>query len=225
MANGIFGERATALLLGFALCVLSMTGCLKEMLFVGYLIGGPPSVEPDFEKVTKKSMTDYKARVVVFCYAPTKLKLIDPKVDQAVAKQVAYKLRTQHVLVINPTLVQKWLDEHPDWETPDEIGAYFKAKYVIQIDLSDYNLYEKGSQSLLRGRAEAKVSVIEMDGSDSGERIYSTDVKSIYPLAIPRSTYDTTESKFRKNFLERLTNDIGWKFYEKYNGEDMKDAT
>lgn len=223
-ASAVNRRRAWALLLFAGLSFLT-TGCLKQLLFAGYLIAGGPSVEPDFEKQTKKSMTDYDVRVAVVCYAPTKLKLIDPKIDETIAKHVSYKLRAKQVLVINPSLVQDWLDKHPEWETPDEVGEYFKTKYVIYIDLSDYNLYEKGNQSLYRGRAEAQVSVIEMGADGEGERIYNRDVKSVFPLAIPRSTHDTTKNKFRKEFLDRLTNDIGWLFYERYNGEDMKDAT
>ncbi|PJF33101.1 MAG: hypothetical protein CUN57_03035, partial [Phototrophicales bacterium] len=123
----------------------------------GYLIGGPPSVEPDFEKETRKSLTDYNVTVAVVCYAPTKLKLIDEKVDEAVAKSVSYKLNQHKIKVVNPDRIREWLDTHDDWETPDEIGAAFKTKYVIYIDLRDYNLYEKGNHSLMRGRAEAVV--------------------------------------------------------------------
>ena len=217
--------RSSLLLLGIALSTIATTGCMKEILLLGYLIGGPPSVEPDFDKQTKKSMTDYDVRVAVVCFAPKKLQLIDPKIDEAIAKMLSQKLRAQHVLVINPTRIQEWLDKHPNWDQPAEIGEACKAKYVIYIDLADYNLYEKGSQSLFRGRAEAKVSVIEMDGNGDGERIYSHDVKSIFPLGAPKSTHDTTRSKFRKRFLDRLTSDIGWLFYEKFNGEDMKDVT
>jgi len=200
------------------------TGCLKGILTLGYLIGGPPSVEPDFEKETKKSLTDYDVTVAVVCYAPTELKLIDEKVDKNVAKHVSYKLNAHRVKVVNPDRIQEWLDTHDDWETPDEIGAAFQTTYVIYIDLRDYSLYEKGNQSLFRGRAESFISVWEMDG-DEGERIYSRELKTVYPLAIPKSTHDVSYEKFRKLFLDRLTKEIGWLFYEHYNGEDMVDAT
>lgn len=217
-------SRGNIALLALALAAVLATGCLKEILFFGYLVGGPPSVEPDFDKETKKSLTDHGVRVAVVCYAPTKLKLLDEKVDEVIAKHVAYKLRQNQIMVIRPALVQEWLDEHPEWETPVEIGEAFKTKYVIFIDLQKYSLYEKGSQTLMRGRAEAVLTVWELDDMGDGERIYRREVKSVYPLAVPRSTYETSYSKFRKEFLDRVSRDIGWKFYERYNGEDMQDA-
>ena len=44
---------------------LALTGCLKPLIFWGYLLGGPPSIEPDFDLMTKKSMTDKEATVAV----------------------------------------------------------------------------------------------------------------------------------------------------------------
>ena len=37
------------------LIVVSLTGCLKQMLFLGLLIHGPPSIEPDFDDELKIS--------------------------------------------------------------------------------------------------------------------------------------------------------------------------
>ena len=47
--------------------LLTQAGCLKQMLFLGYLIGGPPSIEPDFDRNAKKSMTGKDVTVAVVC--------------------------------------------------------------------------------------------------------------------------------------------------------------
>ncbi|MFP6768997.1 MAG: hypothetical protein VB859_12550, partial [Planctomycetaceae bacterium] len=53
-----------------ALVILSLTGCLKQLLFLGLLIHGPPSIEPDFDSRTGKSMTAKDVKVAVICEAP-----------------------------------------------------------------------------------------------------------------------------------------------------------
>ncbi len=40
-----------------ALLLVSVPGC-NYFILLGYLIGGPPQIEPLFERDTKKSMTD-----------------------------------------------------------------------------------------------------------------------------------------------------------------------
>jgi len=213
---------------GFALLALLTilgAGCLKQILFLGYLIGGPPSIEPDFEVQTKKSFTDYDVTVAVVCYAPERLKWDFVDVDKNIAKYVSHRLNQHKVKVINPDRVQQWLDENGDWDTADEIGAAFKTTYVVDININDYSLYEKGSQTLFRGRAEVFVTVWEMNEDGTGEPIYRKEIKSIWPLAAPRSTSDVTYVRFRMLYLQRLSERIGRLFYEYYNGDDILDAT
>ena len=208
------------------LAVMAVTaGCLKEMLFFGYLIGGPPSIEPDFEVQTKKSLTDKDVTVAIVCYAPKKLKWDFHDVDKDIARYVSHRLNEHKIKVISPDRVQQWLDrKQGDWDTADEIGAAFKTTYVIDIEMKDYNLYEKGSSTLFRGRSELFVTVWEMGPDGSGEKIYRKEIKSMWPLVAPRSTSDLSYSKFRMLYLQRLSDVIGRLFYEHYNGDDMGDV-
>ena len=45
------------------------SGC-NYFILLGYLIGGPPSIQPDFDKLTKESLTDKGVKVAVVCFAP-----------------------------------------------------------------------------------------------------------------------------------------------------------
>ena len=73
------------------LLLVTAPGC-NYMLLLGYLIGGPPQEEPQFEKETKKSMTDKDVRVAVVCYAPDDLKYKFENIDHILAKAVAVQL-------------------------------------------------------------------------------------------------------------------------------------
>lgn len=214
---------AMILLTGIA-AALGLAGC-NYVILAGYLIGGPPSIEPDFDALTKKSMTAKDVTVAVVCYAPTEIKWDFDAVDTEVAKYVTYRLHQHEVQVVNPDRIRAWLDENSDWDEPSEIGSAFDVDYVIYIDLEKFSLYEENSANLYRGRAEGMVSVFEIDDFDGGEKIYSKELTSRYPLAVPRSTSEVTYSSFKRQYLSRLSEEIGRLFYEHYHGDDIQDAS
>lgn len=223
--NGL-GRRGLTLrtgLLALLLVTVAASGC-RYVAVLGYLIGGPPSIEPDFDAATGKSMTEYETTVAVVCYAPKDVKLMFSEIDEELGKYVTYRLNKHHIKVVYPDMVQAWMDEHPDWDKPAEIGHAFDVNYVIYIDLHKYNLYEENSANLYRGRAEAMVSVFEMEDNGEGTKIYSEEVTSKYPLRAPKSTSEVTYSTFKKLYLSRLSEEIGRLFYEYYAGDNIPDA-
>lgn len=205
------------------LLVSLLAGC-NYVVILGYLIGGPPSIEPDFDAATGKSLTDYEVTVAVVCYAPKELKWDFENIDNELGKYVAYRLGEHKVKFVNPDLVHAWLDKHPDWDHPEEIGAALGVSYVVYIDLHAYSLYEESSHNLYRGRAEAVVSVYDMAEDGSGDKIYSKELTSKYPIRSPRSTSEVSYTTFKKQYLSRLSEEIGRLFYEYYTGDDVFDA-
>jgi hypothetical protein len=209
--------------LALALLSLASTGC-SYLLFLGYLIGGPPSIEPDFDAQTKESMTDKDVTVAVVCYAPTEIRYSFEDIDHDVAKYVAYQLHQHKIKVISPDRVRAWLDENKDWDKPEEIGEAFKVTYVIYIDLNEFSLYEEGSANLYRGRAEAVVSVWKMDENNDAEKIYTTEKISKFPIHQPIATSDETYNNFKMRYLARLSDEIGRLFYEYYTYDEIGQA-
>lgn len=200
-------------------CVL-LSGCNYVMVF-GYLIGGPPSVEPEFDKETKECMTDKDVRVLVVCFAPKDIKYNFESVDYELAQYVAFKLHEHKIKVVPPDMVKGWLEENKEWDNPEEIGAVFKVTYVIYIDLNEFTLYEEGSPHLYRGRAEGIVSVWKMDDEGHGEKIFSAEKTSKYPVHQPVSSSDKTYSTFKGEYLTRLSEEIGRLFYEYYVADEI----
>ena len=178
--------RSAALPLAVVLAgVLSASGC-NYFILLGYLIGGPPSIKPDFDKLTKESMTDKGVKVAVVCFAPDEIRLNFIDVDKDIAKFVAHRLFQNKIKVVQPDRVQEWLDKHDDWDKPDEIGEATGATHVIFVDVHKYNLFEENSHELFRGRAEILVSVFKMQKGDQAEKIYTKEITSLYPLSAPR---------------------------------------
>jgi hypothetical protein len=207
-----------------AAVLLTSSGC-NYIVMLGYLIGGPPSIEPDYDATTGLSMTDKDIVVAVACFAPKEVLYSFSHVDREIAKLVAYRLHTHSIKTINPDMVQKWVDEHPDWDEADEIARGVGASHVIYIDLTSYTLYEENSHEMYRGRSEGIVTVYELDEDGEGEQVYSKEVISRYPLAMPRASSDISRSGFQGQYLARLSEEIGRLFYEYYNGDDIPDAT
>ena len=206
-----------------ALVSLGITGCNYAIL-LGYPIGGPPSIEPDFDVMTNKSMTDKDVSVCVVAFAPTELKWDFPKIDHELSRYVAFRLVEHNIKVVNPDQVKAWLDANPDWDKAEEIGKALDCTYVVYIDMNDFHLYEENSTTLYRGRSECYVSVFEMDPEGFGEKIYSKEVTSRYPIRAPRSTSEMSLETFKREYLSRLSKEIGWLFFERYSGDNIPDA-
>lgn len=202
---------------------VTAAGC-NYVVGLGYLIGGPPSVEPDFDKATNESLTDKEVVAAVVCYAPTPVKWNNSEIDREIAEYVAHRLNQHHIDVRSPEEVRKWIDEHPHWDQPEEIGKGVDVTHVVFIDLSEFSLYEEDAPNLYRGRAEAMISVVAKQPGNEWREIYVKELVSRYPLAVARPVANQSFDSFKRQYLERLSEDIGRLFYEYYNGDDMPDV-
>ena len=210
---------------GMLVTMLScLSGC-NYLIFFGYLIGGPPQLEPVFEKETNKSFTDRGVRVAVVCFAPDELKYQYDSIDHLVAVGVVARLKQNHIQVVNSEVVRVWLEENPDWDTPDEVGAEFDATFVVYVDISNFSLYEHDSRYLFRGRAETIVSVYEMKADGEGRRIFNKDLSSEFPRLGPRSASEISYDSFRSEYLLRISEEIGRMFYPYGSGDDVGSGT
>ncbi|MCA9035040.1 MAG: hypothetical protein KDA91_07920 [Planctomycetaceae bacterium] len=220
-------SRRSRLSLGLtALALLVLIPGCNYVVLLGYLIGGPPQLEPLFEKETGKSFTDKDVRVAVVCYAPDELKYQFDNIDHVLSKSISMHLAQKgKVDVVRPDKVRTWLEENRDWDTPVEVGAAFDVRYVVYIDLADFSLYERDSVNLFRGRCEAIVSVYEMKADGTGRPIFSRDLNSAYPTQVPRSASEVSYDTFRMEYFIRLSDEIGRMFYPSFNGDDIGYAT
>ena len=211
--------RGLSVLAALLICA-SLSGC-SYILLLGYLVGGPPSVEPDFDAQTKESMTDKGVTVAVVCFAPNEVLYGFENVNHELAKYVTHRLAQHKINIVPHDYVKAWLEENRDWDKPEEIGAAFKATYVIYIDLNEFSLYEEGSASLYRGQAEAIVSVWKMDDGGEAEKIFSAEKISKYPAQQPVSTSEESFTNFKARYLTRLSEQIGRFFYEYYIADEI----
>ena len=207
-------------LVGACFSLLLTCGC-QQFVILSYLIGGPPSIEPDFDKETGLSMRGKDKTVAVVCFAPKEMLLEFPNIDDEIAAQVAYRLGENKISIVKPDYVRAWIDAHPKWELAEEIGREFKADYVVEVELSSFSLYEGNSTTLFRGRTEADIHVTEVDESGHGDRIFSKELDFHFPVRVPRSSTEGELLPFKREYISRLSDKIGWMFYESYNGNTI----
>ena len=206
--------------LALLLVVGGLGGC-NYFVGIGYLLGGPPSIEPDFDRMTNLSLTDKDVIVAVACYAPNELKWDNSEVDREIAEYVSHRLHQHKVVVRRPEQVRQWIEKNPDWDQPEEIGKAVDVTHVVFIDLSEFSLYEKDSANLYRGRAEAIISVVAKQPSGDWSELYVKEIVSQYPLMTPRQTSQQSFAAFKRQYLEHLSDEVGRLFYEYYNGDDF----
>ncbi len=220
--GGWLRQAAIVLLLG---SLLTTSGCTQFML-LGVLLGGPPSIEPDFDKETGEGLDNPDYRVAVICFAPTEMKLSHPKVDLEVSQAVAFQLGKNDIPIINPDVIAAWLDQHRDWDHAEDVGAAVKATHVIEIELAEFDLYEENSTDLYRGRTEAYINVYKIDENGGGsDRLYSKELDFMFPTEVPRFAHDQPLTNFKMEYLSRLSEKVGFLFYERYSGDLMPWAT
>ncbi|MCA9038912.1 MAG: hypothetical protein KDA65_01055 [Planctomycetaceae bacterium] len=221
--SNLFRFRSLLLMTGLFSC-LFLSGC-NYFILLGYLIGGPPSIAPDFDDQTGLSMTDKDVKVAVMISADKDIQYDMDRVDKELNKYFTGRLHEHQIVVISPDYVHDWMDKNPEWDRPTELGTYFKCTYVIYVDLYEFSLLEKHSHQLYRGRAEGMVKVYQMDDDfEDGENIYSKEITSVYPLMAARSTDEVSYQTFKAEYLSRLSDELGRLFYEYYNGDDIPHA-
>jgi hypothetical protein len=124
------------------------------------------------------------------------------------------------IKVVDPDRVTQWVETNPDYEKPADVGAAFKADYVVHVDMLKFDLFEENTQEMYRGRSDYTVSVIEMQGK-KGKTIYSKSKASRYPTRAPVSVTAYTREYFKKLYLTYLSNEIGMLFYPTFSGDDI----
>jgi hypothetical protein len=180
-----------------------------------YIIQGEPTKDPEFTKLKDK-------KVAVVCYAPARVRYNADDVDTEVAKGVSALLKRngKAIDVVDPDQVADWLDQHANWSDVTEVGKEFSADYVVFVDIQEFSVYEENSPNMLRGRSYVDIRVYDV--VNEGAVVYSTDLESIYPLGRPIPAGEKRETSFRREYLARLSDEIGRHFYPYVPGEDVK---
>ena len=113
--------------------------------------------------------------------------------------------KVDNVRLVREDQIQQWRDTN-GWDAVDflSIGRGVEAEKVLGIELTNLQLRE--GATLYRGRADVTLSVLDVK---TGEVLYSRDMEDFtYPSTAGQYTSETTESRFRKLYLDMLAKQI-----------------
>jgi hypothetical protein len=213
--RGRLRARIACLLL--AALPLGACGC-SPVLGAIVLMKGFKTIPPEFVGMKGD-------HVVIVCTAEFPVKLEFPKIDTDLARYMGERFRSEHIKAVRHGEIAEWLDTHPeqldaltDYRTIEEIGKQFEADYVLVVNLKEMSLYEQGYQTLYQARALASLEVYDLE---QGERVWSTEHQSTYPIGHPIPVNEVPESIFQVQFVKHLSQELGRYFYAHEPGDDI----
>ncbi|MFV1964283.1 MAG: hypothetical protein ACC628_02580 [Pirellulaceae bacterium] len=191
-----------------ALMLLAMalnSGCVGLMSAIGYWSGGAMK-EAEFDGLEGK-------RVAVICISDSSS--FGPGTDTLLLAHSVGALLTQNLKkidVVRPDEIADWVDQN-DWDGLDyeEVGRGVEADMVVAIELSGFGLYE--GQTLYKGRASLGIRVLDL--TEGGKEVFR---RTLHELSFPANgaypATETSESKFRRAFIQMLAQQAAKFFYD-----------
>ena len=151
-------------------------------------------------------------RVAVVCmsegpsYGPE-----SPGIVLATAVEEMLAQNVKKIDVVPHEDVEDWIDRN-GWDGVDyrDVGRGVEADRVVAIELSDFDL--DGGTGLYQGRAGLTVTVYDM--TKQGRVAFRRSIPEYtFPRNGPRFATETTESRFRRAFLQVLAQQAARYFY------------
>jgi hypothetical protein len=189
----------------FVILVTANSGCVGFLSQLGYWTGGN-LVPAEYDGLEGE-------RVAVVCVSSNaaygvgiEAELLSRGVDSILKENV------EKIDIVGQDEIADWVDKN-DWDEIDyrEVGRGVKADKVVAIGVSDFRLYE--GQTLYRGRASVKVTVFDM--KDGGKEVFRRQLPEIkFPTAGVYHSSETSETAFRRAFMEVIAGHVGRYFYD-----------
>lgn len=207
-----------------AAMLISSSGC-SLFVMAGKAIFGDPRVPAEFRTVTGTDLTEGADAVVIICSAPHRLLNSFPSLQVDISDRVSRNLETRNVRIVPSGDVARWFDDHGEWGDYSEMATEFEAKFVIHIDIREFEHRVPESENLMQGRAEGRISVHEVSGSpdrSSTTRDFSPpvslafdrDFNLMFPTSYPVPRENRSEELFVQGFMDRVALDISHHFYD-----------
>lgn len=211
------GLRRRSFLLGLCAAVL-VAGCNfpTAMYFLF-----PEAKEPaEFHRLASDD-NKKETKVVIWTYMGLNSRPEFAQADRQLTEAFAQQLRQQSeenrekLTVIKPRLVEEYKNTHPNWKSldPEQVGRYFKADYVIGLEIDQFSLYEpKAHETMYRGRTNILVSLVDVHNPDESPQ--PRDFTDLYPgdLRGGLDTFDMPVTLFRQKFMEHVAHRLAFYF-------------
>ena len=188
--------------------VLSLAGCQMFLSTVGFMSGG------DLSDAAYSGLEGQ--RVAIVCLSDSS-SYGDGTETRQLARGVA-ALMSEYVpgiKIVSSSEVEDWVDRN-GWDQIDyrQVGQGVKADRVVAIDLEGFRLHQ--DPTLYKGQANIRLTVFDMQNPSN--HVFRHELPDLsYPRTGVVHASDVSESKFRRQFIKILSEQVARHFY-KYDG-------
>lgn len=199
---------------------LAGTGC--NVLQVPYFLFAmeDPKHEPEIQKIASKNKKEER-KVVILTYHRLDLRPEFINSDRELTHYLERSLRQlfetnkEKVTIVPARKVEDYKMSHPDWHESElaSIGEYFKADWVIYLEMNHLGLYEPGSGgTLYRGKADMTISLVDVKKPEDSPPPQAFTCSYPRESRMQLTTTDKSPAEFRQMFMEYLGKRVSWKF-------------
>lgn len=175
-----------------------------------------PAKYPLRPKEGPKKDKDEEITVLILCDrgsgVPQEFAMVHNDLASVLAKRIPEvgKDNKEVFKIVSAAEVAKYKQGNPNWKSqhPSEIGKKFNADYVIDITLSQINVYQPGSaREIYEGRSEVYVDVYETElGKAEPKDKYVHQY--LYPKTGMIAVSNLPLAQFKQQFVQQLALEI-----------------
>jgi hypothetical protein len=224
-------RRAAASVVVALVGLVSLAGCDPRTLFY-FLQPNEPSVAAPGPSLEGK-------KVVVVAHAVSGAMSEFNSIDRDMAREVVAILgeKVKEVEVVENDKVWDWVEAHPRWTDPAELGKAFEADVVIVLEIELFQVQNPGDLNVLEGTAKTHITATEMaypknskgkpnkDKPKEGKTIYDDYADTVFPRRGPVPTDSgVSRGSFKNRFLKIAAAEVTWHFVEHAVDDQIQDV-
>jgi len=181
----------------------------------------PDAKEPAEYKRLASDDKKKEVRVVLWTYSALDMRTEFIQADRLLTELLSKRIHKmseendEKVTVVSPRKVEDYKNTHPDWKALplEQVGHYFKADYVISLEIDQLSLYEPNAhETLYRGRTHILVSLVDVKNPDETQQ--PREFTDVYPSDARGGldSFDMPAMQFRQTFLEHVAKRLTYYF-------------
>jgi hypothetical protein len=181
----------------------------------------PEAREPAEYKKLASDDKKKEVKVVLWAYSQLDVRTELIQADRQLTDVLAKQLRTtseenqEKVTIVSPRKVEEYKNTHPNWKSLDplEIGRYFKADYVVSLEIDEFSLYAPNAQRMMyQGRIHILVSLADVNNPD--ESLSPHEFSDHFPSEARGGidSLDMPVGMFRQQFLAHVAKQLSFLF-------------
>ncbi len=199
--------------------MIVLPGCSLGVM-IGKMFFDDPKMKSVFREATGIDLTDGDKTILVACSTSHQILSKHPGVRIDIVDKMSQILDTRKIKLVPPDDVAAWFDDHGEWGDFSELASAFDVDYIMHVDLKTFNVEVPDSPNLLQGKAEGRVSIMElkMVGKNKDKKKASTVVersfKVMFPTTYPIPRETRSEEMFTGDFLNRISAQLARMLYD-----------